>query len=41
LTIRAAIEAPAVIIKILRHQSLPTHAPPKAPARLDEFFQTA
>ncbi len=41
LTIIAAIEDPAVIIKILSHLGLPTRAPPKAPARLDAFFQTA
>jgi len=41
LTILAAIEDPAVIIKILTHLGLPTRAPPKAPARLDAFFQTA
>jgi len=41
LTILAAIEAPAVIIKILSHLGLPTRAPPRAPARIDEFFQTA
>ena len=41
LTILAAIEAPAVIIKILSHLGLPTRAPPWAPARIDEFFQTA
>ena len=41
LTILAAIEEPAVISKILAHLGLPTRAPPRAPARLDEFFQTA
>jgi hypothetical protein len=41
LTIRAAIEEPAVIAKILAHLGLPTRAPPKAPARLEEFLQTA
>jgi hypothetical protein len=30
-----------VIGKILRYLGLPTRAPPKAPARLDAFFQTA
>ncbi len=41
LNILAAIEAPAVIVKILGHLGLPTRAPPRAPARIDEFFQTA
>jgi len=41
LTILAAIEDPSVIVKILSHLGLPTRAPPKAPARLDEFFQSA
>ncbi|MEO7861106.1 MAG: hypothetical protein ABIU05_11790 [Nitrospirales bacterium] len=41
LTLLAAIEDPAVIIKILTHLGLPTRALPKAPARLDAFFQTA
>ena len=41
LTILAAIEDPAVIVKILAHLGLPTRAPPKAPARIDKFFQTA
>ena len=41
LTIRAAIEEPAVIAKMLTHLGLPSRAPPRAPARLDEFFQTA
>ena len=41
LTILAAIEDPPVIGKILSHLGLPTRAPPKAPARLDAFFQTA
>ena len=40
LTILAAIEDPAVIAKILAHLGLPTRAPPRAPARLDEFLQT-
>jgi len=30
-----------VISKILSHLGLPTRAPPKAPARLDAFLQTA
>ena len=40
-TLIAAIEDPAVIVKILSHLDLPTRAPPRAPARLDEFLQTA
>jgi hypothetical protein len=38
LTLIAAIEEPAVIVKILRHLRLPARPPPKAPARLDEFL---
>jgi hypothetical protein len=30
-----------VIIKILTHLGLPSRAPPRAPARMDEFFLTA
>ena len=41
LTLIAAIEDPAVIIKILSHLGLPTRAPPRTPARLDAFLQTA
>ena len=41
LTILAAIDDPPVIAKILTHLGLPTRAPPKAPARLDAFFQIA
>jgi len=41
LTILAAIEDPTVIAKILTHLGLPTRAPPRAPARLDPFLQTA
>ncbi len=41
LTLRAAIDDPVVIIKILSHLGLPTRAPPQAPARLDAFLQTA
>lgn len=41
LTLIAAIEEPAVIAKILAHLGLPTRAPPRATARLDELFQTA
>jgi len=41
LTILAAIEDPKVSIKILTHLGVPTRAPPRAPARLDPFLQTA
>ena len=41
LTLLAAIEDPTVISKILTHLGLPSRAPPKAPARLDPFMQTA
>jgi len=41
LTILAAIEDPAVIIKILTHLGLLSRVLPKAPARLDTFMQTA
>lgn len=41
LTILSAIEDPTVIIKILTHLGLPSRAPPRAPARLDAFMQTA
>jgi len=41
LTILAAIKDPAVIIKILSHLGLPSRAPPRAPAPLDELLQTA
>ena len=41
LTLLAAIENPAVILKILTHLGLPSRAPPKAPARLNAFMQTA
>ena len=37
----AAIEAPAVIVRILTHLGLPARAPPRAPARLPELFQAA
>ena len=40
-TLIAAIDDPAVVAKILAHLGLPTRAPPKAPARLEEFLQTA
>ena len=41
LTLLAAIEDPTVIIKILTHRGLSSRAPPRAPARLDAFMQTA
>jgi hypothetical protein len=41
LTLLAAIEDPAVIVKILAHLGLPTRAPPRAPARTDDLFQIA
>ena len=41
LTLLAAIEDPTVIAKILAHLGLPSRAPPRAPARLDAFMQTA
>ena len=41
LTLIAAIEDPTVIVKIPAHLGLPTRAPPRSPARLDEFLQTA
>ena len=41
LVMRRPIEAPAVIGKILSHLGLPTRAPPRAPAGLDEFLHTA
>jgi len=37
---RAAIEDPPVIDKILSHLGLPTRAPPRAPARRVDLFQT-
>jgi hypothetical protein len=40
-TLIAAIEDPAVIIKMLSHLGLPTHALPRSPARIDEFLQPA
>ena len=36
----AAIEDPAVIIKILSHLGLPTRAPPRTPAHRVNLFQT-
>ena len=41
LTLLAAIEDPTVTIKILTHLGLPSRAPPRAPARLAAFMQTA
>ena len=41
LTLIAAIEDPAVIVKILAHLGFATRAPPQSPARIDEFFLTA
>ena len=41
LTLLAAIEDPAVIVKILTHLGLPTRAPPRATARLDAFLHMA
>jgi hypothetical protein len=37
----AAIEAPAVIIRILTHLGLPARAPPRSPARSLSLFQAA
>jgi len=37
----AAIEEPAVIVRILTHRGLPARAPPRSPARALSFFQTA
>ena len=37
----AAIEEPAVITKILAHLDLPTRAPPRAPARAFNLYDTA
>jgi len=41
LTLIAAIEDLAVIVKILAHLGFPTRAPPWSPARIDECFLTA
>ncbi len=41
MAIIAAIEDPSVIAKILAHLGLPTRAPPRAPARTGDLFQTA
>ncbi|HEY7322016.1 MAG TPA: hypothetical protein VIE89_30990 [Candidatus Binatia bacterium] len=40
LKIIAAIEDPPIIVKILTHLDLPTRAPPRAPARRVDLFQT-
>jgi hypothetical protein len=40
LKIIAAIEDPPVIVTILSHLGLPTRAPPRAPARRFDLFQT-
>ena len=37
---QTGIEDPPVIIKILSHLGLPTRAPPRAPARRVDLFQT-
>ena len=41
LKIIAAIEEPAVIVRILTHLGLPARAPSHAPARLLALFQAA
>ena len=41
LRIIAAIEEPAVIVRILTHLGLPARAPPRAPAQLPALFQAA
>ena len=41
LKIIAAIEAPAVIVRILTHLGLPTRAPPRAPARQPQLIEAA
>jgi hypothetical protein len=41
LKIIAAIEDPSVIARILAHLGLPTRAPPRAPARSFDLFETA
>lgn len=41
LKIIAAIEDPAVIVRILTHLGLPARAPPRAPVRLPELIQAA
>jgi len=39
--INAAIEEPAVIVRILTHLGLPARAPPRSPARLLALLQAA
>ena len=39
-TLRTGIEDPPVIVKILSHRGPPTRAPPRAPARRVDLFQT-
>jgi hypothetical protein len=41
LKIIAAIEDPAVIVRILTHPGLPARAPPRSPARRVDLFQAA
>ena len=41
LMIIAAVEEPAVIVRILTHLGLPACAPPPAPARRLPLFETA
>ena len=41
LKIIAAIEEPAMIVRILTHLGLHARAPPRAPARPPAFFQAA
>jgi hypothetical protein len=41
LKIIAAIEEPALIVRILSHLGLPSRAPPRAPARRVGLFQAA
>ena len=41
LKIIAAIEEPAVIVKILTHLGLPARAPPRSPERPLSLFQAA
>src|SRR6266850_3106822 len=40
ISLRTGIEDPPVIVKILSHLGLPTRAPPRAPARRVDLFQT-
>jgi hypothetical protein len=41
LKISAAIEDPAVIVRILTHLDLPARAPPRSPARRVNLLQAA